>query len=102
VSVLNLYEDESEKPENWISIGWMPSYDNDLAKRPGQGYESDQARKFRLFHDCFYQVLSNWNIQIKVQNIVLGDQVRRQARFFLGGLIGDQHVTAYLLNNSKF
>jgi hypothetical protein len=24
VSVLNLHEDERQKPENWITIGWMP------------------------------------------------------------------------------
>ncbi len=45
MSVLNLHEEERQKPENGIPIGWMPNYDNDLTKRPGQGYENDQARK---------------------------------------------------------
>jgi hypothetical protein len=94
VSVLNLHEDERQKPENWIPIGWMPSNDKDLTKRPGQGYEWHQARKVRLFHDCFRHLLSNWGNQTKsTQNIVWGDQVRRQTRFFLGGLMGDQQVT---------
>ena len=65
VSVLNLHEDERQKPENWIPIGWMPNYDNDLTERPGQGYESDQARKIRVFHDCFRYLLSNWDNQTK-------------------------------------
>mmetsp|Transcript_55567 Transcript_55567/g.116269 ORF Transcript_55567/g.116269 Transcript_55567/m.116269 type:complete len:171 (-) Transcript_55567:944-1456(-) len=78
MSVLNLHEDERQKPENWIPIGWMPNYDKDLAKRPGQGYESNQARKVRLFHDCFRHLLSNWDNQTKsTHNIVWGDQVRR-------------------------
>jgi hypothetical protein len=103
VSVLNLHEDERQKPENWIPIGWMPNYDNDLTKRPGQGYESDQARKIRLFHDCFRYLLSNWDNQTKsAQNIDWGDQLRRQTRFYLGGLMGDQQVTTFLLNHSKF
>lgn len=103
VSILNLHEDERQKPENWIPIGWMPNYDKDLAKRPGQGYESNQARKVRLFHDCFRHLLSNWDNQTKsTQNIVWGDQVRRQTRFFLGGLMGDQQATHYTLNFSKY
>ena len=54
MSVLNLHEEERQKPENWIPIGWMPVYDEKLAtKRPGKGYESHAARKARLFHDCF-------------------------------------------------
>ena len=103
VSVLNLHEDERQKPENWIPIGWMPNYDKDLAKRPGQGYESNQARKVRLFHDCFRHLLSNWDNQTKsTHNIVWGDQVRRQTRFFLGGLMGDQQATHYTPNISKY
>jgi hypothetical protein len=65
VSILNLHEDERQKPENWIPIGWMPNYDKDLTKRPGRGYESDQARKVRLFHDCFRHLLRNWDDQTK-------------------------------------
>ena len=103
VSVLNLHEDERQKPENWIPIGWMPNYDKDLTKRRGQGYESDQARKVRLFHDCFRHLLSNWDNQTKsTHNIVWGDQVRRQTRYFLGGLMGDQQATHYTPNISKY
>jgi hypothetical protein len=81
----------------------MPNYDKDVTQRPGQGYKSDQARKVRLFHDCFRNLLSNWDNQTKsTQNIVWGDQVRRQTRFFLGGLMGDQQVTVYMLNISKY
>ena len=103
VSVLNLHEDERQKPENLIPIGWMPNYDKDLTKRPGQGYESHQARKVRLFHDYVRHLLSNWDNQTKsTQNIVRGDQVHRQTRFFLGGLMGDQQATHYTLNISKY
>ncbi len=80
MSVLNLHEDERQKPENWIPIGWMPNYDKDLTKRPGQGYESDQARNVRLLHDCFRHLLSSWDNQTKsTQNIVWGDQLRSSA-----------------------
>ena len=93
VSILNLHEDERQKPQNWIPIGWMPIYDDKQSKRPGQGYESDPARKARLFHDCFQKLLSTWDEKTKLpQKIVWGDQVRRQTRFFLGGLMGDQQV----------
>ena len=95
VSVLNLHEDERQKPENWIPVGWMPIYDDKLTKgkRPGKGYESDAARKARLFHDCFRNLLSTWDEKTKEsQKIVWGDQIRRQTRFFLGGLMGDQQV----------
>jgi hypothetical protein len=94
VSVLNLHEDERSKPQNWIPIGWMPIFDEKQSRRPGQGYESNAARKARLFHDCFRTLLSTWDAKTKLpQKIVWGDQVRRQTRFFLGGLMGDQQVT---------
>jgi hypothetical protein len=103
MSILNLHENERQKPEKWIPMGWMPIYDDDLTKCPGQGYESDQARKIRLFHDCFRHLPSNWDNQTKrAQNVVWGDQVRRQTRFFLGELMGDQQVTTILLNHSKY
>ena len=93
VSVLNLHEDERQKPENWIPIGWMPVYDKSLTKRKSQGYESDSARSQRLFHACFRKLLSTWDVKTeKTQNIVWGDQTKRQTRFFLGGLMGDQQV----------
>ena len=93
VSVLNLHEDERQKPENWIPVGWMPIFDEKQTRRPGQGYESDAARKARLFHDYFRKLLSTWDEKtINPQKIVWGDQKKRQTRFFLGGLLGDQQV----------
>ena len=32
VSILNLHEDDRQRPENWIPIGWMPIYDETLSK----------------------------------------------------------------------
>jgi hypothetical protein len=63
VSVLNLHEEERQKPENWIPIGWIPCFDDEKARcfRPGQGYESCNARKNRLFHYCFCHLLHNWD-----------------------------------------
>lgn len=52
VSLLNLTEEERSKPENWIPVGWIPFYSNELSKRPSSGYESDSARYHRLMHDC--------------------------------------------------
>ena len=94
VSVLNLHEDERQRPENWIPIGWIPNYDEKLAtSRPTQGYESNAARKARIFHDCFRHLLSTWDEKTKdAKDIVWGDQRKRQTRFFLGGLLGDQQV----------
>ena len=78
MSVLNLLEDERLKPQNWIHIGWMPIYDDKQRKRPSQGYESNPARKARLFHDCFRKLLGSWDEKTKLsQKIVWGDQVRR-------------------------
>ena len=86
----------------------MPCYDDEKTRtgrlrRPGQGYESCNARKNRLFHDCFRLLLRDWDNDTRnPQTIVWGDQVRRQTRFFLGGLMGDQPVnTIYRLNISK-
>ncbi len=95
MSVLNLHEDERQKPENWIPIGWMPIYDDKRSKCKGKGYESLTARpgKAYLFHDCFRKLLSTWDEKTKQpQNVVWGDQKKRRTRFFLGGLMGDQQV----------
>ncbi len=103
MSVLNLHEDERQKPENWIPIGWIPTFDEKLATlRPTRGYESSASRKARIFHDCFRHLLSTWDEKTRnAQKIVWADQKRRQTRFFLGGLLGDQQVTlnwSYSLN----
>ena len=83
VSVLNLHEDERQKPQNWIPIGWMPIYNDKQCTRPGQGYESIAAKKARMFHDCFRTLLSTWDEKTKhPQKIIWGDQVKRQTRFF--------------------
>ena len=49
MSVLNLHKDERHKPEKWIPVGWMPIFDEKQTRCPGKGYESDAARKARLF-----------------------------------------------------
>ena len=93
VSILNLHEDERQKPQNWIPIGWMPIYDDTRSKGENWGYESLAARRARLFHDCFRKLLSTWDEKTKQpQNVVWGDQKKRRTRFFLGGLMGDQQV----------
>ena len=103
MSVLNLHEDERQKPENWIPVGWMPIYDEKQTRRPSRGYESDAARKARLFHDCFRKLLSTWDEKTtNPQNIVWGDQKKRQTRFFLGGLLGDQQVNANINFSDTF
>ncbi len=56
-----------------------------------------------LFHDCISHLLSNCDNQTKsAHNIVWGDPVRRQTRFFLVVLAGDQQVITYLLKHSKY
>ena len=93
VSLLNLTEEERSKPENWIPVGWIPVYNNELSKRPGKGYESDSARCHRLMHDCLRHFLTDWNAKTEhTTNIMYGDDVCRQTRIFLGGLLGDQPV----------
>ena len=105
MSVLNLHEDERQKPENWIPIGWIPTFDEKLATlRQKQGFESSASRKARIFHDCFRHLLTTWDEKTRdAKNIVWADQKRRQTRFFLGGLLGDQQVTltwSYSLNEA--
>ena len=98
VSLLNLTEEERSKPENWIPVGWIPIYDKELSKRPSSGYESDSARYNRLMHDCFRNFLKDWDTKTKhTVNIVYGDDVCRQTRFFLGGLLGDQQVRTFFI-----
>ncbi len=58
VSVLNFRENERQKPENWIPIGWMPSYDNDLTKRPTK---VNRLGKFGCFMTAF---ATSWAIGI--------------------------------------
>jgi hypothetical protein len=48
--IMILHEEERNKPQNWVPFGWLPVYDEDRNKRPGQGYESTSARKIRLYH----------------------------------------------------
>ena len=60
VCLLNLHEDERNKPSNWIPVGWIPVYDESRDKRPSKGYESTSARKIRLYHQCWIEFLDGW------------------------------------------
>jgi len=87
------------KPENWLPVGWLPVYDPARSKRPGTGYEGHPARSVRLFHDCFKHLLQNWNERTKNSQVIpYGDDICRQTRFFLGGLLGDQQVHLHTCN----
>jgi hypothetical protein len=95
VSLLNLHDDERQKPENWIVIGWLPIYDESKAKhlRPQKGYDSISARKYRLYHDCWKPIFRNWNEKTKfTRAIVWADSERRQTKLFIGVFIADQQV----------
>jgi len=93
VSLLNLHEDERSKPAAWIPVGWIPNYIDARAKglRPTQGYESMPARKMRLFHMCWIELLDGWAERTRDAMILTwADSVQRSSRIFLGGLLGDQ------------
>ena len=70
----------------------------------GPALDSSASRKARIFHDCFRHLLTTWDEKTRdAKNIVWADQKRRQTRFFLGGLLGDQQVTltwSYSLNEA--
>jgi hypothetical protein len=91
VCLLNLHEDERTKPRNWIPVGWIPVYDESRDKRPGQGFDSTSARKFRLYHQCWIEFLDKWAERTK-DAILLpwADGVTRLTRIFVGGVLGDQ------------
>lgn len=93
VSLLNLHEDERCKPSAWIPVGWIPNYIDARAKglRPTQGYESTPARKMRLFHRCWIELLDGWAERTRDAMILTwADGMKRSSRIFLGGLLGDQ------------
>ena len=58
--LLNLHEDERLKPRNWVPVGWIPVYDESRDKRPGTGFDSTSARKYRLYHACWIEFLDRW------------------------------------------
>jgi hypothetical protein len=91
VCLLNLHEDERNKPRNWIPVGWLPVYDESRDKRPGKGYESTSARKIRLYHQCWTEFLDGWAERTK-DAILLpwADGVTRSTRLFIAGVMGDQ------------
>ena len=92
---MNIDDDERQKPENWIVIGWLPIYDDSKAKRlrPERGYESIAARKCRSFHDCWKAILRDWDMKTRhTRDIIWADSTRRQTRFFCGAFLGDQQV----------
>ena len=83
VFVFNIHEDKHQnlKPENGIRC-WMPNYVK-IWPSVHLRVTNRQARKFQLFRDCFSNLLGNWNGQTKSsQNIVWGNQMRRQTLFF--------------------
>ena len=95
MSLLNIHDDERQKPENWIPVGWIPIFDDKKTKglRPGRGYECNAARKYRLYHECWKAFLGNWSeVTGHTHDIVWAGSTRRQTRFFIGGLLGDQQV----------
>jgi hypothetical protein len=101
VSLLNIHDDERQKPENWIPVGWLPIFDDKKTKglRPTQGYECNAARKYRLYHECWKALLGNWcETTSYTHDIVWGGGEQRQTRFFIGGLLGDQQVQPYKNN----
>ena len=60
VCLLNLHEDERMKPKNWVPVGWLPVYDESRDTRPGKGFDSTSARKYRLYHACWIEFLDRW------------------------------------------
>jgi hypothetical protein len=91
VCLLNLYEEERTKPNNWIPVGWLPVYDEKRDRRPAQGYESSPARKIRLYHQCWIEFLDGWAVRTK-HAIFLpwADGFTRLTRLFIGGVMRDQ------------
>jgi hypothetical protein len=63
VCLLNLHEDERNKLENWVPVGWLPVYNDSRDKHPGIGYEATSARKLRLYHHCWTGFLSGWAVR---------------------------------------
>jgi len=95
VTLLNIHDDERQKPENWIPVGWLPIFDDKKTKalRPGRGYECNAARKYRLYHECWNEFLGDWAEKTgTTRDIAWAGSERRQTRFFIGGLLGDQQV----------
>jgi hypothetical protein len=80
-----LHEDERTKPRNWIPVGWIPVYDESRDKRPGKGFDSTSAPKFRLYHQCWIEFLDKWAERTK--DAIL---LPRLTRPFIGGVSGDQ------------
>ena len=100
VSLLNIHDDERQKPENWVPVGWIPIFDDKKTKglRPARGYESNPARKYRLYHECWKAFLGKWSEATgKTHDLVWAGTSRRQTRFFIGGLLGDQQVKYVLI-----
>ena len=63
MSLLNIDDDERQKPENWIPVGWILIVDDKKTKglHPTQEYECNAARKYRLYHECWKALLGNWS-----------------------------------------
>ena len=91
VCLLNLHEDERLKPRNWVPVGWIPVYDESRDKRPGTGFDSTSARKYRLYHACWIEFLDKWAERTKDPILIpWADGKTRWTRLFIGGVLGDQ------------
>ncbi len=91
VSLLNLHEEERNKPRNWVPVGWIPVYDDSRDKRPGRGFDAASARKIRLYHQCWIEILDGWAERTQDAMLLpLADGVTRSTRLFIGGVMGDQ------------
>ena len=91
VCLLNLHEDERNKPRNWVPVGWIPVYDESRDERPGQGFNSTSARKLRLYHQCWIEFLDGWAERTKdAMFLPWADGTTRSTRLFIGGVLGDQ------------
>ena len=91
VCLLNLHEDERNKPRNWVPVGWLPVYDESRDRRPGTGFDSTSARKIRLYHQCWIEFLDGWAERTKDAMLLpWADGVTRWTRLYISGVMGDQ------------
>ena len=91
---MNLHEELRSQPAAWVPVGWIPKYDEKLARnRPKTGFESHASRKANLFHECFRLLLKELVDLEGSLDLTWGDDVTRRCVIRLGGFIGDQQET---------
>jgi len=91
---LNLHEELRSQPAAWVPVGWIPKYDEKLARdRPKTGFTSHASRKANLFHECFRLLLKELVDLEGSLDLTWGDDVARRCVIRLGGFIGDQQET---------